>query len=449
MTFIMKKFLVLMLIALWCQPVLAATRTVSTYAELTEALADASTDVIAVAGNITVETSLAVRRSVTIKAAEGTKPVLTLTGSSGGVINSSTTGITLTLDGLTLTGGKFGGLYILSGASSFDITNCTFTGNTSSWYGGGILAFGPVFFNIDGCVFSNNTSRSDNGGGVYLSVGASAAIKNSTFTGNKAARHGGGLYVATASSADVVNCTFTGNTAERNGGGLLVRGDGRANVINCTFAGNTASSGAEIYSEKSSSTPAELTLINSVIWNSGTGYIRTECSMDIYNCAYGTGAILAQSDSVAVTEHDCISDLDWTGREASLKDGMAVFSLTDTNPEDVKLINKGLTAEEISGKVTLLEALDLTKDQEGKKRTGRPDLGAVEAVYGENDGGNSEDDGSSEGRGNSRNGGNSENDGGSENDDYEGVLGSSGGGCDSGLGLAAVLVLAGLAFCKR
>ena len=105
-----------------------------------------------------------------------------------------------------------------------------------------------------------------------------------------------------------------------------------------------------------------------------------------------------------------------------------VFHLSAKNAGDRQLANKGLEAEEIKKVLGLSEAPDLSTDQLGRKRTGKPDIGSVEvALYEDNSGGGDDED----------------------NTDGGDPGSPSGGGCSAGLNAVYILILAAMAFCKR
>ncbi|MBP7431881.1 MAG: right-handed parallel beta-helix repeat-containing protein, partial [Candidatus Hydrogenedentes bacterium] len=136
----------------------------------------------------------------------------------------------VTLDGFTLRHGKAtdgGGMY--NDSCSPTVTNCTFTGNSASWYGGGMYnRYGSP--TVTNCTFTGNSASNNSGGGIY----GSPTVTNCTFTGNSASDDGGGI----SGSPTVTNCTFTGNSVSYGSGGGI---SGSPTVTNCTFTGNSAS----------------------------------------------------------------------------------------------------------------------------------------------------------------------------------------------------------------
>ena len=149
-------------------------------------------------------------------------------------------GETLTLENLTLTGGKAtgtgdegsGGAIFTNNASTVTITNCIITGNEADTNGGGLNVKG-TYTTITNCTFTGNTAK--NGGGIYIIQGNRipvVKISGGTIGGaetneaNKATGsdgNGGGIYVGDSCKVILQNegstgCTIKGNTAQRGGG---------------------------------------------------------------------------------------------------------------------------------------------------------------------------------------------------------------------------------------
>ena len=124
------------------------------------------------------------------------------------------------LDGFTVTGAEYRGVYCQDGSSP-TLANCTIRGN-SGYYG------------------------------VYCSR-SSATLTNCTIAGNA----GTGIYYYNAYPT-LTNCTIVGNA----GGGVSCGGDSSMTLTHCTIAGNA---GGGVYS---SSEPS-VTLTNCILWNAG------------------------------------------------------------------------------------------------------------------------------------------------------------------------------------
>jgi len=164
-----------------------------------------------------------INRDVTIL---GSSPTLTTVNGSG-MINSVFTinSGTVTLDGLTITGGAsvLGGGIQNSG--TLTVTNSTITGNNADINGGGIENEGT------------------------------ATITSSTISGNTSGNYGGGIAniggkfysnPSVTSTLTVTGSTFSGNTAQRYGGGIANLG-GTATITYNKFYSNTAPYGMWLF----------------------------------------------------------------------------------------------------------------------------------------------------------------------------------------------------------
>jgi hypothetical protein len=149
---------------------------------------------------------------------------LTVSGNNASRVFLITSFSTVTLDGLTITGGNGvgavsqGGGGILNYNSTVKVSNSTISGNSTSLYGGGILNY-------------NSTVK----------------VSNSTISGNSAAFYGGGIYKAPGGALTLSNCTITGNRAGVSSGGIFSYAETLNNTI---VAGNfqgTGSTSADIF----------------------------------------------------------------------------------------------------------------------------------------------------------------------------------------------------------
>ena len=130
----------------------------------------------------------------------------------------SFSGATLTLTGMTLTGGNGVG-----GAGQF------------SDLGGAIYLRASTLV-LDGVHVTGNSAPV--GGGVYLFQGISHQIFNSTFSSNTSGNCG--AFMMDSTEIVVGNTTVSGNTASSSGGGVCVNGFANVTLRNLTIASNTA-----------------------------------------------------------------------------------------------------------------------------------------------------------------------------------------------------------------
>ena len=147
-------------------------------------------------------------------------------------------GVTVSLSGVTITGGNAGSGNGggIDNSGTVTVSNSAFYGNSASIGGGGIFNSGTA--TVTGSTFTGNYGG-DGGGGIFNS--GTATVTGSTFTGNSVSVDfyfvGGGI-CGIYGSVIVTNSTFTGNSASE-GGGIY----GGVIVTNSTFTGNSAYGG--------------------------------------------------------------------------------------------------------------------------------------------------------------------------------------------------------------
>lgn len=133
------------------------------------------------------------------------------------------TGKSLTLRGLTLTGGNGNGA---NGGSIFAegtlrLHHCTFTGNDSTMAGGAIGLFSGVL-SATGCTFAENTAGDSV---IWYDSPSAGTLSHCTVTGNLSTRNNatGGITVVAGTLA-LERCTIARNTGKGGGGGLYMVG---------------------------------------------------------------------------------------------------------------------------------------------------------------------------------------------------------------------------------
>jgi len=164
----------------------------------------------------TYNESLTVNKTITLTGVSSATTIIHAV--TGQRVITVTSGHTLRLENLTLTGGQTGndggGVYVSDG--SLQIVNCLIADN-SARFGGGVYQWNIGRVDIIGSRIERNQASAD-GGGLY--VNGDAALTNTLVLTNTASRHGGGLHVITG-RADVLGGRFAGNRAvSGNGGGI-------------------------------------------------------------------------------------------------------------------------------------------------------------------------------------------------------------------------------------
>jgi filamentous hemagglutinin family protein len=195
---------------------------------------------------------------------------LTISGNNASQVFDINSGATVTIDGLTVTAGKFsgegGGIFVGSGTSlnlsnstvsasvadygggisnlgTTTLTNVTVTGNsaTGGTGAGGIDNYGGTLTLINSTVTRNTSPE---GAGIWSNQ--EVTITNSTISGNVSRGRGGGIFNQ-GGRLTVTNSLVSGNSAGNNGGGISNTSGGTAAVINSTLSGNSATFGGGIH----------------------------------------------------------------------------------------------------------------------------------------------------------------------------------------------------------
>ena|GEM_PF-5828971 len=311
---------------------------------------DASVTTVTLMGEISFN-----KKNITIDGGSGV--VITKAAGSFRLLNSTATGSTLTLKGLTVengnssgngggvyvagnvlfvncifsnnTGGTGGGVYVAGNSTMIDCTftdnkanyngggahlygtsvliNCTFTDNKCD-EGGGVYARG--FSDMTGCSFVRNESPFGNAGGV--SASANIVMKDCSFIENKSYNTGGGIYAS--GSIVMTGCEFIGNKSLNSNGGAMLAYEG-LNATDCIFLNNSApSAGGGVYARKTAVLTDCVIANNSAKFGGGIYVYYSGCVMALVNCTISgnytesTSSAAVHSVSVSYIFHTTVTD---------------------------------------------------------------------------------------------------------------------------------------------
>ncbi|MHC4320402.1 MAG: right-handed parallel beta-helix repeat-containing protein, partial [Planctomycetota bacterium] len=123
---------------------------------------------------------------------------------------------------------------------AFRLADCTFTDNTAARTGGGAFLQDLDATVVD-CMIRYNTvpADSDLGWGGGLQTSGVTLVVNSVISGNSVPVAGGGIFVGNNDELTVVNCSIGGNHAD-DGGGVYLSSGATAAIQNSIVWGNTA-----------------------------------------------------------------------------------------------------------------------------------------------------------------------------------------------------------------
>src|SRR5579871_4770243 len=233
-------------------------------------------------GTITLTTgNLPIGKNLTINGPGSGR--ITINGNAQTQIFNIASGVTVSISGLTITGGVSGiinGMTNSLGGGIFNLgtlalTNMVITNNValstlgSQGLGGGIFNAGSL--TMTNCLVFNNQAQASGvaggqGGGIYNT--RSMNLTNVTIVNNSAGQGAGVADITVppdTATANITNCTIANNSGGANGqgGGLLVGFIAVANLRNVLIAGNSGGTAPDLSGNVSSA-------VNNLIGN-GTG----------------------------------------------------------------------------------------------------------------------------------------------------------------------------------
>ncbi len=187
-------------------------------------------------GTITLTTGeLAIAKNLTV-AGPGAG-VIAVSGNNASRVFSIAATFTVTLSGLTITGGRVtelggGGIY---NGGALTVTGSTISGN-SGFGGGGGGIYNAGTLTVSGSILNGNSALFV-GGGIFNS-GGTVTVTASTLSGNSATRGGG---IENNGTLTVTTSTLSGNSVEPGAGGGIINW-GMLTVTGSTITGNTGGS---------------------------------------------------------------------------------------------------------------------------------------------------------------------------------------------------------------
>jgi hypothetical protein len=220
-----------------------------------ESLADAVTasqpgDLVELCDGVHPVSAQRVEHSLTIASVSGDPALVTLQGDGQGSLLLPLAG-TLTLQGLTLTGGRGSGTAaIYSGVTmggavnamqaELVLDNCVLEANQAE-FGGAVAA---LQLTATGTVFRDNGASGEQGlgGALFIPFGGVGSVTSSTFEGNQADY---GASVFTIGALTLTSSTFTGNIATVSAGGIYASTTALT-LVDTDFTSNSATFGGAL-----------------------------------------------------------------------------------------------------------------------------------------------------------------------------------------------------------
>ena len=168
---------------------------------------------------LTIDSGVTVTiNTLTITGGSGTYVPELETVVGGGILNNDNGSVTL--NGTSITGNTApygGGIANIANGGSVTLNDTSITGNTAGTNGGGIINGGTVTLNGTSSI-NGNTARQDSGG--ILSVSGSVTLNDTSSITDNTAPNGGGILNLAGSVTLNNSGNITGNTAGSVGGGI-------------------------------------------------------------------------------------------------------------------------------------------------------------------------------------------------------------------------------------
>jgi CSLREA domain-containing protein len=286
--------------------------------------------------------------------------------------------------------GNGGGIYVFATTSTVTLAKSSISGNSADGNGGGIYNFaGSITTKLIKSSITGNTATAFGGG--FYSNSARGSLRDSTVRRNAAEGDAGGIYIQGSLSPFVVlNSTISGNSSGAFGGGIDVEGGGVLAITNSTIEGNSASQeGGGIASPGGDVSANAITVVRNsaddvgggVTYGIGTPGFEVANSLIALNSASFAPDCFADSfDPFESGGHNLIGDdSDCAGFDAT-------GDFVNSNPKLGQLKNNGGPTQTVAlkkGSPAINKADKQSapnKDQRGKKRGKKPDIGAYERV---------------------------------------------------------------------
>ena len=199
----------------------------------------------------------------------------TATNYGGGIYNGSYGTCTVTDSTISNNTAKYGG-GIVNNYGTCNVTDSYITGNTAT-FGGGIANAGIC--TVTGSTITGNWA--DYGGGIYNDYGT-CTVTNSTITGNTATNWGGGMY--NNANLLVIDSDLNRNTA--NAGGGIYNYSGTCTVTNSNINSNTATNGGGIYNDYGTCTVTNSNINSNTATNYGGGVDNENSDLNVSGCDF-------------------------------------------------------------------------------------------------------------------------------------------------------------------
>ena len=287
-------------------------------------------------------------------------------------------GVTVTIQNLTLTNGTAYGSGAIYNVGNLTVTDSTFTENTASGGGAIFNYYGAV--NVTGSTFIENTAN-EYGGAIYNYYGA-VNVTGSTFTNNTATNLGGAIYNDYGGIMTVTGSTFTENTA--NYGGAIFNYYGTITVIGSTFTENTANySGGAIFNDGDNLTVTDSAFIENTANDHG-GAIYNYGPVNVTGSTFTENtAQNGQGGAIYTTGTMTVTDSTFTENTAQNGHGGAIYNTGNLTVTDSTFKGNNAYSEHAGGAIyNYYGTMNVTGSTFTENTTPNHGGGAIYSYYG-------------------------------------------------------------------
>jgi len=246
---------------------------------------------------------------------------------------------------------------------TLSIIECIFDKNSARTKGGALAVFaGQTVNEITDTTFSNNSTDEDNGGAIN-NDGTITVIQRSTFEKNKTNFNGGGLFNDINGVVDIDNSTFSANQAKLDGGGIFDDG-GTVSLDSVTITKNKANEGGGVFTEGDLTVNSQ----NSIIAEN-VAKVQDDISSpngDFLSNDFNLIGVVDDNDDQGFNQANDQVGLNGVEIDPELDNLADNGGLTETHA-----INAGSPAEDLGG-------TDLVEDQRALARVVNDDIGSFE-----------------------------------------------------------------------
>jgi len=249
-------------------------------------------------------------KEITIRSQSGdsTACIIDCQGSGRGFIFQSGESTTSRVEALTITdgaaGSDYGGAILCRDGAAPSITSCVLSSNSAS-RGGAVAFINGSAGVMSNCNLTGNTSTSQEGGGIYASLGGTLTVSYTSISNNT----GGGIRALTYSGAartggtlTLTECTVNGNTLTSGDGGGIRAGDVNLTITGGKIQGNSASRGGGIYYTSSDWTPMTIShclVTGNYASDTGGGMcLNAGGQADITNCTFSSNRAVNKAGGI-------------------------------------------------------------------------------------------------------------------------------------------------------